>query len=165
MNVDLNDLISFINYAEEDLLTFTPCGRKFLSIDFSQSVYNFWKVNSEISLHRSKGRHLVNISKENVLNQVVDLNDSDISTVETKRGFKIQAHKRITTKSYKNLHKDFQQLYNSTISYGTFTNVKPFYNSRPNEKKTEMCLCSKYLNPHCLYKALTSAIKSELPCS
>ena len=50
-------------------------------------------MNSEISVHRSNNRHLVNISKENLLNQVVDLNDSDISTVETKRGIKIQAHK------------------------------------------------------------------------
>ena len=108
LNVDLNDLISFINYAEEDQLTYTPRGRKFLSIDVRQPVYNFWKVNSEISVHRSNGRHLVNISKENLLNEVVDLNDSDISTVETKRGIKIQAHKQITTKSYKNLHKDFQ---------------------------------------------------------
>ena len=91
-------------------------------------------MNSEISVHRSNSRHLVNISKENLLNQVVDLNDSDISTVETKRGIKIQGHKRTTTKSYKNLHKDFQQLYNSTISYGTFINVTSFYVSRPTEK-------------------------------
>ena len=39
-----------------------------------------------------KNGYFHNISKEN-LNQVVDLNDSDISTVETKRGIKIQAHK------------------------------------------------------------------------
>ena len=37
--VDLNDLISFINYAEEDQSTFTRCGRKFLSIDVHQSAY------------------------------------------------------------------------------------------------------------------------------
>ena len=32
-------------------------------------------------------------------------------------------------------------------------------------KKKQMYLCSKCLKPHCLYKVLTSAIKSELPCS
>ena len=165
LNVDLNDLISFIKYAEDDPSTFTPRGRTFLSVDVRQSAYNFWKVNSEISVHRSNGRHLVNISKENLLNQVADLVDDGLKTVETKRGPQIQAHKRITTKPYRSLHKDFQQLYNSTISYGTFINVKPFYVSRPTEKETEMCLCSKCLNPHCLYKALTSALKTELPRS
>ena len=42
LNTDLNDLISFINYAEEDQSTFTPRGRKFLSIDVRQSIYNLF---------------------------------------------------------------------------------------------------------------------------
>ena len=89
-----------------------------------------------------KNGYFHNISKEN-LNQVVDLNDSDISTVETKRGIKIQAHKQITTKSYKNLHKDFQQLYNITQPY----HVEPLSMSNPfmsltQLKKKQKCACA-----------------------
>ena len=85
--------------------------------------------------------------------------------METKRGYKLQAYKRITTKSYKSLHQDFQKLYNPTISYGSFINLKLFYISRPTEKETEMCSCSKCLNPHCLCKTIKSTVDSNLPNS
>ena len=85
--------------------------------------------------------------------------------METKRGCKLQAYKRITTKSYKSLHQDFQKLYNPTISYGSFINLKPFHISRPTEKETEMYLCSKCLNSHCFYKTIKSTADSKLPDS
>ena len=115
-------------------------------------------------MHRSNGRHLVNISKENILIQVADIEDPNISSVETKRGLKLQAHKRITSKAYLRLHEDFKKLYNSSISYGSF-NLKPFYISKPTEKETEMCLCSKCLNPHSLYKAIKTTVDTDLPHS
>ena len=85
--------------------------------------------------------------------------------METKRGCKLQAYKRITTKSYKSLHQNFQKLYNPTISYGSFINLKPFHISRPTEKETEMYLCSKCLNSHCFYKTIKSTADSKLPDS
>ena len=110
---------------------------------------------------------MANIFKENLLNQVADIHDVDTTTVDTKRGPKLQAHRRVTTYSYKRLHQDFQKLYNSNMSYGSFISLKPFYISRPTEKETEMCLCSKCLNPHCLYQTIRSALKSaiDLPTS
>ena len=124
-------------------------------------------MNSEISVHRINGRHLANTSKENLLNQVADIHDVDTTTVDIKRGPKLQAHRQVTTNYYKRLHQDFQKLYNSNMSYKSFINVKPFYISQPTEKETEMCLCSKCLNPHCLYQAIRSALKSaiDLPTS
>ena len=107
----------------------------------------------------------MNISKENILIQVADIEDPNISSVETKRGLKLQAHKRITSKAYLRLHEDFKKLYNSSISYGSFINLKPFYISKPTEKETEMCLCSKCLNPHSLYKAIKTAVDTDLPHS
>ena len=157
-----DELLTFMEYSEEDKTTFIPQDQKFISIHERKSAYNFWKVNSEISIHRSNGRHLANISKENLLNQVADIHDVDTTTVDTKRGPKLQAHRRVATNSYKSLHQDFQKLYNSNMSYGSFINLKPFYISRPTEKETEMCLCSKCLNPHCLYKAIRLALKSAI---
>ena len=55
-----------MKYAEEDKTTFTPRGRKLLDSQERESAYNFWKVNSEIIVHRSNGRHMTNISKENI---------------------------------------------------------------------------------------------------
>ena len=55
-----------MKYAEEDKTTFTPRGRKLLDSQERESAYNFWKVNSEIIIHRSNGRHMINISKENI---------------------------------------------------------------------------------------------------
>ena len=73
---------------------------------------------------------------------------------------------RLTTNYHCCLHENFKKLYNSTISYGSFINLKPFYIARPTEKETEMCLCSKCLNPHCLFKAIRSTIESNnLPSS
>ena len=63
------------------------------------------------------------------------------------------------------LHQDFQKLYNSPTSYGSFINLKPFYISRPTEKETEMCLCGKCISPHCLYKTIKSTVDSNLPNS
>ena len=37
--------------------------------------------------------------------------------------------------------------------------------SRPTNKETEMCLCSKSLNPHCLYKAIKNNVNTDLPKS
>ena len=123
---DRNELIMFLSYSAEESSAITPRGRKLLSISERESAYNFWKINSEISIHRSNGRHFIKISKENISTQVSDIQDSNISTVETKRDYKLEAYKRITTKSYKILHKDFQKLYNPTISHGSFINLKPF---------------------------------------
>ena len=89
----------------------------------------------------------------------------DINRISTKRGEKLEAHKQITTKTYTELHRDYQEIYGSEISYGSFMNIKPFYISQPTEKETEMCLCSKCLNPHCLYKAIKSNVDVDLPNS
>ena len=160
---DRNELIMFLSYSTEESSAIAPRGRKLLSISERESAYNFLKINSEISIHRSNGRHFVEICKENILPQVSDIQDPNISTVETKRSYKLQAYKRITTKSYKSLHQDFQKLYNIPISYGSFINLKPSYISRLTEKETEMCLCSKFLNPHCLHKTIKSTFDTNLP--
>ena len=56
-------------------------------------------------------------------------------------------------------------MYNSSISYGSFINLKFLYISRLTEKDTEICLCSKCLNPCCSHKAIKSTVDSNLPNS
>ena len=86
---DRNELIMFLSYSAEESSAITPRGGKLLSISERESAYNFWKINSEISIHRSNGRHFIKISKENILTQVSDIQDSNISKVDTKRGYKL----------------------------------------------------------------------------
>ena len=64
----------------------------------------------------------------------------DINRTGTKRGEKLEAHKQITTKTYKELHRDYQEIYGSEISYGSFMNIKRLYISRPIEKRLR-CVC------------------------
>lgn len=84
--------------------------------------------------------------EKNILPQVADIENSEITRVDTKQGVKLQAHKHITTKSCKVLHCDLETIYGSEISYGSFINLKPFYFSRQTEKETEMCLRGNCLN-------------------
>ena len=94
------------------------------------------------------------ITEQKLTPQTRDIIDESIEKTETKRGIKLRAH-RMITKSYRVLHKSYLRLYDSNIR--SFLNAKPFYINRPTVKETKMCICSKYLNPHCLYKALTSS--------
>ena len=139
---DREELLLFLEFASNDDV-FKPRGPRFLSVDERQRMHDFWKLNSEVSVHRSNDRHTVKINLENVDPQVAYLEDGNISLINTKRGEKKQADKRVTTRCYKTLHSDYKQIYGLEISYGSFINLKPFYMSGPTDKETEMCLCSE----------------------
>ena len=87
---DREELFLFLQFASNDD-TFTPRGRRFLSVEERQRVYDFWKLNSEVSVHRSNDRNTVKINLEKVCPQVADLEDDNISLINTKRGEKKQA--------------------------------------------------------------------------
>ena len=74
--------------------------------------------------------------------------------METKGGYKLQTHKGVTTKSYDSFYPKFSKIVQVLNFYGSFVNLKPFYIARPIEKQTGMCLCSKCLNTHRLYKTI-----------
>ena len=136
-------------------------GRKSLSIDLRQDVYDFWKVNSTISVHYSNSRHLVTISEDNF--NTSDIQDKDISKLENG---KFQAHRLVSMKPYRKLHEIYCQISEFQPSFGSFVKLKSFYVSPPTNKEMEMCLCSKCLNPHCIYKMTKNGIKRiDLPHS
>ena len=93
--------LSFV-LAHED--TMEKPGRKMTSVNNRQDMHDFWKANSDVSVHRSNNRHIVKILKKNLKKQVTDLADEFISEVTTKRGEKKKAHRRITTEPYYILH-------------------------------------------------------------
>ena len=93
---DREELI-FLEFASNDDI-FTPGGRRFLSAEERQGVYDFWKLNSEVSVHRSSDRHIVKINLENVCQQVADLEDDNISLINTKRGEK-KKHTSMSTRN------------------------------------------------------------------
>ena len=70
---DRNELIMFLSYSGEESSAIILRGCKLLSINECEPVYNFWKINSEISSIRSNGQHFIKISKENILTQVSDI--------------------------------------------------------------------------------------------
>ena len=41
-------------------------GRPRLSLDTRKEVYNYWKANSEVSVHRSNDRHILKLAKKNI---------------------------------------------------------------------------------------------------
>ena len=87
---DREELLLFLEFAFNDDI-FKPHGRRFLSVEERQRVYDFWKLNSEVSVHRSNDRTTVKINLEKVCPQVADLEDDNISLINTKRGEKKQA--------------------------------------------------------------------------
>ena len=158
------DLVSFLNYASSDL-DYLKRGREKLPIAVRQEVYNFWIANSVVSVHRSNNRHIVKIKQENIYTTAVDLQDPNVTFFESASCKKLQAHRRIALKAYSALFKTFNDISSDTISYGSFINLKPFYVSAPSAKEMEMCLCSKCLNPHSLYKAIKNLVDTDMPYS
>lgn len=57
---DREKLEHFFSLAENDDST-QALGRKPLSLEERERIYNFWKANSQISVHQSNGRHLKKI--------------------------------------------------------------------------------------------------------
>ena len=160
-NLNLKDreqLVTFLSLAE-NTDSISVQGRRQMELDEHVNVYNFWKANSQASVCCSNNSHLVKISKENMTLNTKDIQDDSIKQIETKRGPKLQAHRKITMKSFKLLHESYQGLYQ------ILRKLKPFYVSRPTEKETELCLCAKSLNLHSLFKTLSNIKNLELPSS
>ena len=151
-------LVDLFKYAEDET---EHRGRNKLPINVRQDVYDFCKANSNVGVHRSNNRHFVTISADNF--ESSDIHDEDISLLDND---KVQGHHLVATKPYHRLHEIYCQVSEFQPSFGSFINLKPFYVSSPTYKETEMCLCSKCINLHCIYKAIKNSVKeTELPHS
>ena len=151
-------LVYLLKYAEDKT---EQRRRNKLPINVRQDVYDIWKANSNVSIHCSNDWYLVTISADNF--ESSDIHDNDISLLD--KG-KVQGHRLVTTKPYCRLHEIYCQVSEFQPLFSSFINLKPLYVSSWTNKKSEMCLCSKCLNPHCIYKALKNSVKEiELPHS
>ena len=107
---DLNFLVWLANLLQKNcasLSVILACegteakpGRKMTPAHHRQGIYDFWKTNSDVSVHRSNSRHIVKIAEKNMKKQVVDLVGDSIKNVTTKCGPKKKAHRRITMEPY-----------------------------------------------------------------
>ena len=89
-----------------------------MSKEIRQAIYQFWKDNSQYSTFRSNDRHLVRVSKENILQQVIDLHDNDVKE-KTDNKNKLEAHRKFTSISYRDLHNVYNKTFNN-VGKGTF---------------------------------------------
>ena len=137
-------------------------GRKLTPKNYRQEVYDFWKANAEVSVHRSNDRHIKKILERNIKVQVKDLDDPNITDAESKEGPKKKAHKLISLEPYHVLHKIYCDTHQFSPSMSLFMQLKPFYIANPTEKEVEMCMCSSCLNPHSLYKAIKNVIDIDV---
>ena len=91
-------LVDLLKYAEDET---EQRGRNKLPINVRQDVYDFWKGNSNVSVHRSNDQHLVTISADNF--ESSDIHDDDIDG-------KVQGHRLVATKPYHRLHEIYCQV-------------------------------------------------------
>ena len=125
-------LVDLFKYAEDET---EHRGRNKLPINVRQDVYDFWKANSNVGVHRSNNRHFVTISADNF--ESSDIHDEDISLLDND---KVQGHHLVATKPYHRLHEIYCQVSEFQPSFGSFINLKPFYVTSPTNKETEMSL-------------------------
>ena len=105
LNLKSTNALSAILAHEESV---NRPGRKMTTIEERQNVYNFWKKNSGVSVHRSNNRHMVKVAVGNIKKQTVDLHDDDDDVCDAvgKQGPKKQAHRQ---QAYHVLHNLFKQ--------------------------------------------------------
>ena len=70
-------LVDLLKYAEDET---EQRGRNKLPINVRQDVYDFWKANSNVRVHRSNDQHLVTISADDF--ESSDIHDEDIGLLD-----------------------------------------------------------------------------------
>ena len=71
----------------------------------------------------------------------------------------------IALKPCRSLHEMYCRIHHSDLSFSTFIVLKPCYITSPTRVEMEMCLCSKCLNPHCIYRAIRNEVNKDVPLS
>ena len=158
---DIDELCSFLEYQDKEV---SVGGRQMLPLSVRQLVYDFWKVNSQVSTYRSNNRHFAKITKSNVLPQQVDVIDSDVQESEN-NVYKLECHRKFLSETYRRMHKLFSDTSDIQFTFTSFMRLKPFYVKPVAVKEMETCLCIICVNNHCVYNAIRRNIKRELPRS
>ena len=140
-------------------------GRPLSDIVTRQTMYDFWKANSDISNDRRNARHIVKIKPSKLERVVSDLEDSNVTEYAAKGGITFKAQKHIHSLTVRELYKNFKVKHpDLNGAYSLFYNCKPFYVTPASAREMGSCLCSKCLNPHALFSALKRNMK-DLPSS
>ena len=137
-------------------------GKKSLSRNVKQIVYNEWKENSIYSVDRRNNRDKVRISKRMYLVKYSDLEKEELLEEErNKRGTMFYCHPRmVITCTVRELQNKLNVKHNLNVSYGTVFNAKPFFITFANEKEKVLCMCKLCLNARLLFNPLMDHSKS-----
>ena len=111
LGISVDELKSFLEYSDDTIVE-PGRGRKMLPLQERQNIYDFWSLNSELSVKRSNERHIVKIAKSKVLKQIVDLRDTWLERFTSGKGIeKLRGNRKITVKTYRELHKSYCEIY------------------------------------------------------
>ena len=139
-------------------------GRKKLSDEIRQSLYDIWIEHSVNSIDGRNGRNTVKTTKLQYLRLYSDLNNENIKIEEraNKRG-SIQSieNRMILTATIKELQ-DKLLRNDINVSISTILSLKPSFITYATEKEMALCLYKLYLNAKMMYDALTS--KARIQC-
>ena len=140
-------------------------GRKGLSEEMVQTVYNIWIENSISSTDGSNGRNMVNIRKRKyfeVYHSVLEHKDVKIEESTNKRNQSLlSANRRIATCTCREIQKKLKEDKGICISLGKVVQLKPFFITNPSEKELALCLCKLCLNMRLLHRALMEKGKKD----
>ena len=144
---DINELSSFLQYAEASLDNFQR-GRQMLDLDVRQQMYNFWVLNSEISVHRSNNRHIMKIVNKNIKDNVKNIQDGNLKPIIDEEGTaknKSEAHHHIALHPYRKLSEMYCKVYKYNVSFSTFLYSTNHFMSHLQHKLKWRCACVVYV--------------------
>ena len=137
-------------------------GRKSISVEIKQVIYNEWKNNAIYSVDRGNNRDKVKISKHTFLRKYGDIAKEDhIDEEKSKKDMLFYACPRmIVTCTICELQRKLMDA-GINVSYGTVISMKPFYITYATEKENVLCMCKLCLNARLLFNPLMENGKSS----
>lgn len=141
-------------------------GRRGLSLDTKQLIFDMWHKYSVVTVDRRSGRDQVNMKKSEYEKRFRGLHiPDDIPALESftsaRKTEMIRATRRIATETVKRMQHLVNQKLGATISTGSIFNLRPFYVQVPSEREKESCLCKFCLNLRLKYNALNKHVKDK----
>ena len=139
-------------------------GRKNLSYEEQQMIYDVWHENSIVTNDRRNGRDVVSMKKDDFKKyEHLELpRDIEIKSFISKRNQPMfKCTRRIYTKTMRQIHEIVKSKTGRDLSYGSVYNLTPFYTEKPREREKESCLCIFCLNLCLRFNELIRHVKDK----
>ena len=141
-------------------------GRKGLSQEERQSIFDAWHEYSIVTVDRRNGRDQVTMSKYQYHKKYDLLNlpsyiKLEFATSKRKQEI-VRSTRRIATKTFREMQEILKSKFEIDVSLGTIINLRPFYVQPASEREKESCLCKVCLNIRLKYQALMKLVKDDV---